>query len=385
MTDGRPRPRRDPDARSRRRSSPRRWRRSSRRRIAISSSSSRTTGRASPPSRAQPRCRATRASRFVRAAAGIAGRGPQRRAASTARGACSGTCASLVAFLDDDDLWMPEHLARVRARRSRRRPTRAFVHGAATTRGEGGERPTRRATTARSTATSSRRLLRRNFVATSSVVVRTPGAPGGRRIPRRRRARRGPGALARTRAPGARRLGAGADRRPPRPRGQHQPPSGGEGRPIRRRSTRPGGRAARGCRRPNGRLLRRELARRHRRHVKRLLDEGALPRREIRALARRRLAEVPHRRDAACPRRGLDAVLTPRSSARRDARGRRARVSRPGLGGGDQLLAPRDRERDELRDAIAGDARVTILRSPRSSASWSSASTATRLRPASAP
>ncbi|HVG95092.1 MAG TPA: glycosyltransferase family 2 protein, partial [Planctomycetota bacterium] len=79
--------------------------------------------------------------------------------------------APLVAFLDDDDLWRPEHLARSRAALVAR-PDAVFVHGAAVTRSPACEIPYHAKDPGPFDGPLFLPLLRRNFVATSSVVVR---------------------------------------------------------------------------------------------------------------------------------------------------------------------------------------------------------------------
>ncbi len=200
--------------------------------------------------------------------------------------------ASLVAFLDDDDLWKPDHLERSRAALSAA-PDAPFVHGAAITAGEEGETPYQARDDGPFEGDLFAPLLRRNFVATSSVVARAAavrGAGGFRADVSHGEdhglwlelARKGPVAWV------------------PEPTVVHREHGGNLSSHVvakardqaevmaawwpRRARLSPAERS----------LLRRELARRHRRYVKRLLAERATPRREIRALARRRFAEVPH-------------------------------------------------------------------------------------------
>lgn len=226
---------------------------------------------------------------FVRAAAGSAG--GARNAGLVEGERRLGHVPSLVAFLDDDDLWMPEHLARARAALASTTDA-GFVHGAATTVGEGGRAPYQARDDGPFDGDIFAALLRRNFVATSSVVVRTRAlrAVGGFRADVAHGedqalwlelARRGPVAWV------------------PEPTVVHRDHGGNVSRRlVEKAADQAAIYAAWWPRRSRlsaaeRSILRRELARRHRRHVKRLLDEGVLPRREIRALARRRLAEVP--------------------------------------------------------------------------------------------
>ena len=227
----------------------------------------------------------------VRADAGTAG-GARNAGRIHGEERVLGRGASLVAFLDDDDLWSPDHLARSRAALEAA-PDAAFVHGAAITRGVNGESPYQARDDGPFDGDIFAGLLRRNFVATSSVVAR------GRAI----------------RAVGGFRADVShgedhalwlelAHRNPvayvSEPTAVYRDHDGNISRRLvekardqafvftqwwpRRSRLAP----------EEQRLLRRELARRHRRYVKRLLEEGTMPRGKIRAAARRRFLDVPH-------------------------------------------------------------------------------------------
>lgn len=242
---------------------------------------------------------------FVGTQAGTAG-GARNAAFSHGEERVLGRAAGLVAFLDDDDLWKPDHLARSRAALAAA-PGASFVHGAAITVGAAGESPYQARDDGPFEGDLFEALLRRNFVATSSVVARAGavrGAGGFRADVSHGEdhglwlelARRGTVAWV------------------PEPTVVYRDHGGNVSRHLvakardqaevmaswwPRRSRLSGAERA---------TLRRELARRHRRHVKRLVAERAASRREIRALARRRFAEVPHLFTA---RAVLEATFTP--------------------------------------------------------------------------
>jgi GT2 family glycosyltransferase len=82
--------------------------------------------------------------------------------------------AALVAFLDDDDLWRGDHLARARAALAAA-PDATFVHAAAVTRGpDGREAPYHARGKGPLAGAVLDALLVRDVVATSSAVVRGP-------------------------------------------------------------------------------------------------------------------------------------------------------------------------------------------------------------------
>jgi len=95
---------------------------------------------------------------------------------------------ALVAFLDDDDLWRPDHLVRARAALAAA-PDAPFVHAAARTQWpDGHETPWQdRDSGPFHGPELFRRLLRRDLVATSSVVARRAAydAVGGFRVDQR--------------------------------------------------------------------------------------------------------------------------------------------------------------------------------------------------------
>jgi glycosyltransferase involved in cell wall biosynthesis len=78
---------------------------------------------------------------------------------------------ALVALLDDDDLWLPHHLARSRAALAAS-PASPFSHGRAVTRSEAGESSYHAKDPGPFSGPLFGPLLRRDFVATSTVVVR---------------------------------------------------------------------------------------------------------------------------------------------------------------------------------------------------------------------
>jgi glycosyltransferase involved in cell wall biosynthesis len=214
------------------------------------------------------------------------------RNAALARGDALGTRFALVAFLDDDDLWGEGHLAAARARLEAR-PDATFVHGAATTRGQGGERPYHERGEGPLEGDLFRTLLRRDAVATSTVVARLDAvrAEGGFRADLRngqdwdlwlRLARRGPAAFV------------------PEPHVVYRAHGGNASRHLVRKAEAQARVLEHWWARrhlllaPERRTLRRELARRHRRHVKRLLAAGETPARDVRRLAWRLVEEVPH-------------------------------------------------------------------------------------------
>lgn len=228
---------------------------------------------------------------FVRTRAGTAG-GARNAGRVHGEERVLGRGASLVAFLDDDDLWTPDHLARCRATLAAA-PQALFVHGAATTRGPGGETPYQARDDGPFDGDVFAALLRRNFVATSSVVVRGDAlravgafredvSHGEDQALWLELAHRGPVAYV------------------PEATVVYRDHEGNiSHRLVEKARTQAEVYAAWWPRRsrldaPTQRLLRRETARRHRRYVKRLLLEGSMPRRAVRALARRRFLEVPH-------------------------------------------------------------------------------------------
>ncbi len=108
---------------------------------------------------------------FVRTAARTAG-GARNAAVAAAEARGFATPASLVAFLDDDDLWRPDHLARARAALAAA-PDATFVHAAAVTRGpDGRETPYHARGEGPLAGPVFDALLVRDVVTTSSAVVR---------------------------------------------------------------------------------------------------------------------------------------------------------------------------------------------------------------------
>ena len=97
--------------------------------------------------------------------------GGARNAAIRRGAAILGREPALVAFLDDDDLWLPTHLALARAA-ILLAPASAFAHGAAVTRAERAESPYHEREEGPLSGDVFRALLRRDFVATSSVLAR---------------------------------------------------------------------------------------------------------------------------------------------------------------------------------------------------------------------
>ncbi len=227
----------------------------------------------------------------VRAKAGTAG-GARNAGRIHGEERVLGRGATLIAFLDDDDLWLPDHLARSRAALAEA-PDALFVHGAAITRRSNGEAPYQARDDGPFDGNVFAGLLRRNFVATSSVVVRGDAirTVGGFRADVSHGedhalwlelAHRGPVAFV------------------PEPTVVHRDHDGNiSHRLVEKALAQAEAFSIWWPRRSRlavveQRLLRRELARRHRRYVKRLLDDGTMPRREIRAIARHRFLDVPH-------------------------------------------------------------------------------------------
>jgi glycosyltransferase involved in cell wall biosynthesis len=199
----------------------------------------------------------------------------------------------LVAFLDDDDLWEPSHLEASRAALAAR-PTAVFAHGAARTRSpDGSERPYHERGEGPLEGDVFHALLRRDVVATSTAVARLDAvrAAGGFRADLKngqdwdlwlRLARLGEAAFVPETHVVYRVHEGNASRR-------MVVKAEGHARVLsfwwdRRHLLSPAER----------KTLRRELARRHRRHVRRLLAERSLSRRAVRRLAWANLERVPH-------------------------------------------------------------------------------------------
>ena len=214
---------------------------------------------------------------FCRATTRSAG-GARNAALAFAESWAPARTARLVAFLDDDDLWLPGHL-RASRRALDAQPRAPFVHGAAVTRGTGGDSAYHARETGPMDGDLFAALLHRDIVATSSAVARREDLAqvGGFRADLRhgedwdlwlRLARRGPAAWV------AEPLVVHRDH---------------DGNLSRQRVSKGEDQAAmletwwasRHRLSPTERrVLRRELARRHRRFVHRLLEEGGRPRAE---------------------------------------------------------------------------------------------------------
>ncbi len=205
-----------------------------------------------------------------------------------------GAEADLVALLDDDDLWRPEHLRASRAALAEAPADATFAHGAAVTRdAAGGETPYQARDEGPFHGRVFAALLRRDFVATSTVVLRAEGL-------------RAQGLFREDLAHGEdwdvwlKLARAGPVAWVPEPLAVYRAHAGNTSLALVEKAA---DQAAvlehwwvrrHFLSRPERRVLRRELARRYRRHVKRLLAEGAAPRREVRRAAWDRLARVPH-------------------------------------------------------------------------------------------
>ena len=205
-----------------------------------------------------------------------------------------GTTPSLVAFLDDDDLWLPGHLAASRAALATA-PDAPFVHGAAVTRDGDLESSYHARDAGPFDGDLFRALVRRDVVATSSVVARGDAllAEGLFREDLRhtqdwdlwlKLSRRGPIAFVPETTVVYRNHDGNIS---------HRLVSKNEDQVAtlehwwrRRHRLLPADR----------RLLRGEWARRMRRHVKRLLAERRLPRADVRRIAARHVARLPHPR-----------------------------------------------------------------------------------------
>lgn len=200
--------------------------------------------------------------------------------------------AALVACLDDDDLWRPDHLARARAALAAA-PDAPFVHGAAVTRrADGAEGPYHARGEDPAAAGRLSTLLAHNGVATSSVVVRGAAFSGAGRFREDlshgedwdlwlRLAARGPAAFVAAATAVHREHGGNVSR-------ALAAKAGAQARVLsgwwRARAALPPADAA---------TLRRALGRAHRRHVRRRLADGTTPRAEVVALAAAAWREVP--------------------------------------------------------------------------------------------
>jgi glycosyltransferase involved in cell wall biosynthesis len=217
---------------------------------------------------------------------------------------------TLVAFLDDDDLWRPGHLRASREALDAR-PGAAFVHGAAVTRGPDGESPYHARESGPLEGDLFLPLLRRDLVATSSVVApwAAVSAVGRFRADLRhaqdwdlwlKLAQRGPAAFV------------------PAPLVVYRDHAGNVSKRLVAKGEDQAEMLSTWWRRRHGLskaergTLRHELARRHRRLVKRLLDAGRLPRAEVRRLAWARFKAVPH---ALTLQALLEASVSPRGHA----------------------------------------------------------------------
>lgn len=217
----------------------------------------------------------------------------------------------LVAFLDDDDLWLPTHLEASRRALAANRGA-VFCHGAAVTRDASGESPYHERESGPFDGRIFRALLRRDVVATSSAVARLDfvRAVGGFRADVRhaqdwdlwlKLAHRGPVAFV------------------PETTVVYRSHGGNISRSLVSKIEDQiavfapwwARRHLLSC--EERRILRREEARRRRRRVKRLLDEGRVPRREAIAAARRAFAEVPHPQTV---RALVEAAVMPRGRGR---------------------------------------------------------------------
>ncbi len=222
-------------------------------------------------------------------------------------GGLGGPLPRLVAFLDDDDLWLEGHLAAARVCLATN-PRAAFCHGAALTRDGQAETSYHARETGPLAGDLFKALLRRDVVATSSVVARLDAvrAAGGFRADVRhgqdwdlwlKLARAAPIAFVPEVTAVYRSHGANISRNLTSKIDDQI------------RVFEPWWARRHLLSRSERRLLSRECARRHRRRVKRLLSDGSVPRREVLALARRAFLDVP---GATTARALLEALCLPR-------------------------------------------------------------------------
>ena len=234
--------------------------------------------------------------------------GARNAAVAHGEDAVLGGRARLVAFLDDDDLWLPRHLAASRAALEAA-PAAAFVHGAATTRSAQGDAPYHARDEGPLEGDLFATLLRRDVVATSSLVVRGDAFAGVGRFREDLSHGEDLDLLLRLSARGPAAFVAASTV-------VHREHGGNVSHALAAKATAQADVLASWLpRRPFlapavARTLRRELARRRRREVRRLLAEGTVPRAQVRAVAAHAWREV---RSLDTLRARLDAWLRPRA------------------------------------------------------------------------
>lgn len=233
--------------------------------------------------------------------------GARNAAVAFGEDAVLGRPADLVAFLDDDDLWLPHHLRASRAALAAA-PAAAFVHGAATTRSAAGEAPYHAREQGPLDGDLFATLLRRDVVATSSLVVRGDAFSGVGRFREDLAHGEDLDLLLRLSARGPAAFVAEATV-------VHREHGGNVSQALAAKATAQAEVLASWVpRRPLlapavARTLARELARRRRRQVRRLLAEGTAPRAHVRDVAARAWREV---RSLDTLRARLEAWLRPR-------------------------------------------------------------------------